>query len=239
MPTVIERNGKFVVRVRRKGMPSVAKTFIRRRDAVSWGRQVEADMEAGRWIDPRRKVPTLKDALIEYRKVVGISHKGNACYSSIYKEIDLALGRYAVDQIKPNDLAAWRDQMLGNGRKPGTVMRKLSLLSGVLTWCFKEKGWITGNPMWAIRRPTVRDSRTRTLSPQEVSYLQVACQAARARWLQDAVQVQIGTAMRRSELVLRCPRGFVERRSRVRSTRDGDRTDEEAIHRGTDHWLPA
>lgn len=38
---------------------------------------------------------------------------------------------------------------------------------------------------------------------------------------------------------LRCPRGFVAGSSRVRSTRDGDRTDEEAIHRGTDHWLPA
>jgi len=40
-------------------------------------------------------------------------------------------------------------------------------------------------------------------------------------------------------LRVRCPRGFVAGSSRVRSTRDGDRTDEEAIHRGTDHWLPA
>ncbi len=38
---------------------------------------------------------------------------------------------------------------------------------------------------------------------------------------------------------LRCPRGSVASSSRVRSTRDGDRTDEEAIHRGADHWLPA
>jgi len=41
------------------------------------------------------------------------------------------------------------------------------------------------------------------------------------------------------EYKLRCPRRFVAGSSRVRSTRDGDRTDEEAIHRGTDHWLPA
>jgi integrase len=38
---------------------------------------------------------------------------------------------------------------------------------------------------------------------------------------------------------LRCPRGFVASSSRVRSTRRGDRTDEEALHRRTDHWLPA
>jgi DNA/RNA-binding domain of Phe-tRNA-synthetase-like protein len=42
-----------------------------------------------------------------------------------------------------------------------------------------------------------------------------------------------------ADVKLRCPRKFVAARSRVRSTRDGDRTNEEAIHRGTDHWLPA
>ena len=40
-------------------------------------------------------------------------------------------------------------------------------------------------------------------------------------------------------VILRCPRVFVACNSRVRSARDGDRTDDEAIHRGTDHWLPA
>jgi hypothetical protein len=34
--------------------------------------------------------------------------------------------------------------------------------------------------------------------------------------------------------VVRGPREIVELRSRVRSTRNGDRTDEEAIHRGTE-----
>src|SRR5882762_3384234 len=37
---------------------------------------------------------------------------------------------------------------------------------------------------------------------------------------------------------LRCPRRTVAAEFRVRSTRAGDRTDEEeALHRGTDHWL--
>lgn len=40
-------------------------------------------------------------------------------------------------------------------------------------------------------------------------------------------------------VTMRCPRVSVASSSRVRSPRDGDRTDEEAIHRGTDHWLPA
>ena len=40
-------------------------------------------------------------------------------------------------------------------------------------------------------------------------------------------------------LKVRCPRRFVASSSRVRSTRDGDRTDEEAIQRGTDHWISA
>ena len=48
---------------------------------------------------------------------------------------------------------------------------------------------------------------------------------------------ELGRAM--CSAALRCPRITVASSSRVRSTRDGDRTDEEAIHRGTDHWLPA
>mgnify|MGYP000882544780 CR=1 FL=1 len=41
------------------------------------------------------------------------------------------------------------------------------------------------------------------------------------------------------EAQLRCPLRFAAGSSRVRSTRDGDRTDEEAIQRGTDLWVPA
>lgn len=48
MASIIERNGRYLVRVRMQGFPTVTKTFNRKADGAAWGRRVETDMEAGR-----------------------------------------------------------------------------------------------------------------------------------------------------------------------------------------------
>ncbi|MBT9527079.1 MAG: site-specific integrase [Rhizobacter sp.] len=207
MPTIIKRGDKFLARVRRQGFSPVSQTFIRKTDAVAWGRRVEADMQAGKWVDePAQARPSLKEAIAEYRHKVAVRLKGARDYAYSFKEIEASdLGGKPLDQLKPSDLAEWRDALAGRGLKPATVARRLGLLSGVLSWCHKEKGWLADNPMRSVRKPTVRDARTRTLDPEEVRYLELATSAARATWLPDAVILLIRTAMRRSELVgLQC-----------------------------------
>lgn len=207
MPTIIKRGDKFLARIRKHGFSPVSQTFIRKTDAQAWGRRVEADMQAGRWLDEAAKaVPSLKDAIGEYRIKVAVRLKGARDYAYSFKEIEASdIGTKPVDQLKPADLADWRDALAGRGLKPATVARRLGLLSGVLSWCHKEKGWLSENPMRSVRKPTVRDARTRTLDPEEVRYLELATAAARAAWLPDAVTLLIRTAMRRSELVgLQC-----------------------------------
>ncbi len=227
MPTIIKRGDRFLARVRRNGFKPVSQTFIRKSDALSWGRRVESDMQAGRWTDAAACIPTLAEAISEYRIKVASKLKGARDYGYSFKEIESSLGRAPVSQIKPPDLAEWRDSLAARGLKPATVTRRLGLLSGVLSWCQKEKGWIAENPMRLVRKPTVRDSRTRTLSEHEVAYLNVALAASRAVWLVDAVTVLIRTAMRRSELVqLRCDDVFVDRSiARLRDTKNGEARD--------------
>ena len=207
MPTIIKRGDRFLARVRKNGFSPVSQTFIRKTDAQAWGRSVEVSMQSGRWADSvRSPVPSLKEAIGEYRVKVAVKLKGARDYAYSFKEIEVsALGLTPVDQVKPADLADWRDALAGRGLKPATVARRLGLLSGVLSWCHKEKGWLTDNPMRSVRKPTVRDARTRTLDAEEVRYLELATAAARATWLADAVTLLIRTAMRRSELVgLQC-----------------------------------
>jgi hypothetical protein len=81
MAAITERGGKFLARVRRKGYPCAAKTFTRKADAVVWARRVESDMEAGRWVDEALKVPTLKEAISEYSRVVAVKLKGAEDYA--------------------------------------------------------------------------------------------------------------------------------------------------------------
>lgn len=47
MATFRNRNGKWQVRVRRKGQPAVVKSFQTKQDAERWARQVESDIYKG------------------------------------------------------------------------------------------------------------------------------------------------------------------------------------------------
>ena len=51
MSTVVKRGDRFLARVRKQGFKPVSQTFIKKADAQTWGRRVEADMQAGRWIE--------------------------------------------------------------------------------------------------------------------------------------------------------------------------------------------
>ena len=75
------------------------------------------------------------------------------------------------------------------GLRPGTVVRKMGLVSGLLTWCQKERGWIAANPMRGVSKPRVNDARDRTLSDEERRYLVAAAAAGRGAWLADALTV--------------------------------------------------
>lgn len=227
MPTIIKRGDRFLARVRRQGFSPVSRTFLKRSDAQAWGRRVEADMQMGRWVDePHKPAPSLKAAIADYRAKVAARMKGARDYAYAFRDIEAsALGDKPVNQIRPADLATWRDDLTARGLKAATVVRRLGLLSGVLNWCHKEKGWLSDNPMRSVRKPTVRDARTRTLDPEEVRYLEVATAASRAAWLPDAVTLLIRTAMRRSELVgLQCSDVALARSVAVlRDTKNGER----------------
>lgn len=200
MSTIIARNGLFLCRVRKHGFKPVAKTFNRKTDATAWGRRVEADMQAGRWEEALRAVPTLKEAITEYRLKVASKQKGGVICRYWFDELEAShIGSQRVNELSPFDLSAWRDEQAGR-LKPGTVARKMGLLSGVFTWCLKERGWIKVNPLHAVRKPTVSDSRARTLSGDELDYLQRAAAGSRAAWLADVLVVLCRSAMRRGEV---------------------------------------
>lgn len=201
MSSITERGGRFLVRVRREGFNPVAKTFTRKQDGTAWGRKVEADMEAGRWQDISTQVPTLGEAIALYRAGPGRKLKGAQTYAYWLDELAASsLAAKSLVDITPPALSAWRDAQEAQGLMPGTVVRKMGLLSGLLTWCHKERGWLTANPMRSVGKPRVSDSRSRTLSEEELGYLQAAARTSKALWLADALVVLLRSAMRRGEL---------------------------------------
>lgn len=206
MAAISERNGRFLVRVRRRGFPTVTKTFTRRSDAAAWGRRVEADMEAGRWSVGSNRVPTLKEAIRDYRVSVASKLKGASTYRYRFDEFEaMPLAQRPVNEIRPAELAVWRDEQLLT-RKPDTVIRKLAMLSGIFTWAARERGWLKDNPVASLRWPRASPGRSRTLSDEELHWLMVAARSSPATWLPNALTVLMTTAMRRSELLCLDPR---------------------------------
>jgi integrase len=158
-------------------------------------------MEAGRWVAPCDEVPTLGEGLKQYTLSVVADLKGAESYQWVLDDIQRQrMAAKALPTVTAADVSAWRDAMAAKGLKPGTVVRRLGLLSGFFTWAHKEKGWITGNPVRSVRKPRVNDARDRVLSTEEQRWLLAGARSGRQGWLADALVVLLQTAMRRSEL---------------------------------------
>ena len=201
MPTIIQRNGRYLARVRKDGHKPVSKTFLRKADAVAWGRKVEADMQAGRWVSVVEQVPTMAEALKTYRASVVIGMKGADKYGITLDELEgLNMAHKTVDKVTAGDVSAWRDDMASRGLAPATIVRRLGMLSGFFTWVHKERRWTTSNPVHSVRKPRVSDGRDRVLTNGERLWLLAGAARGRNGWLADALVVLLESAMRRSEL---------------------------------------
>lgn len=200
MASIIERNGRFLVRVRRQGFSTVTKTFTRKSDGLAWARRVEVEMESGRWAVSKVVIPTFGEAIAEYERVVVSKQKGAATYRyrlAQFMRLDLAKQR--IDELKPVDFAAWRDEQLAQ-QAPGTVLRKLAMLSSIFSWAQRERGWVTSNPVRQIGKPKAPEGRSRILGDDEVYWLMTAARSSKAYWVADALTVLMKSAMRRGEL---------------------------------------
>lgn len=200
MASIVERNGRFLVRVRRHGFSTVTKTFTRKADGLAWAKRVEVDMEAGRWMERQVEQPTLREAVQEYRRVVAPRLKGAATYKYRFDEFEaLPFAIKRIDEVRASDFALWRDKQL-TSVKPGTIIRKLAMLSSIFNWAQRERGWLVVNPVSSVSKPRSNDGRARTLTDSEVEWLLKAASTSKATWLRPALVVLMRSAMRRSEL---------------------------------------
>jgi integrase len=201
MASITPRGGRYLVRVRRKGYPTITKTFTLKSEANAWAKRVEVEIEAGRWAaTPPATVPTLRGAITEYEATAGKRLKGAADYAYRFRQMmSEPMTAKLVTDVTAFDVAAWRDKETARC-KASTVVRKLALLSAVFSWCLRERGWITSNPVQHVAKPRVSDSRARLLSEDEWRYLLDAASTSKAQWLPDALTVLMFSAMRRGEL---------------------------------------
>ena len=121
------------------------------------------------------------------------------------------LAKRSIGSIRPQDLVRVRDE-LELRYAPATVVRRFAILSNLYT--VAKKDWLYGvdNPVIEIRKPKVRNERSRRLFTDVRVMGATEFQAprietewiatrTRSKYLYTIVQLAIETAMRRSEIV--------------------------------------
>lgn len=239
MATIRQRGSYWEARVRRRGWPTLSRSFPTKSDARAWATVIESEMERGVYIDrTEAEKNTLGDLLQRYSVEVSSQKKGRE--SERYRVASLLrdpIAKTKVAALSGKLMAQWRDKRLKEV-SGSTTNRDLNLISHVINVAIKEWGVHVDNPISMIRRPPENRGRTRRLALGEeerlLAALDVPPRDEKGRltgpsnpWMRPLVVLAVETAMRRSELLaLRWQDVELQDRFvRLHDTKNGDARD--------------
>ncbi|QDO96420.1 site-specific integrase [Ferrovibrio terrae] len=201
MASITKRGSTYLVRVRRKGYPTVTKSFRTKAEAEKFQLVIESEMSRAVYVDrSEAERTTLHDALERYLAEVIPVKKGHQEAYRIKALMAEPLARMSLAELGSKHFASYRDAELRRVSAK-TVRLSLGTISHVYTILIKEWGFggLT-NPIQQIRKPKMSAARDRRLDPGEEGRLLQACDEGRNAWLRPLVELAIETAMRRGEL---------------------------------------
>ena len=112
MATYEKRNGNWRVKIRRRGHPTVTRSFDRKAEAQSWAREIERDMARGEFVSREEaESTTLYEALDRYAREITPQKK-----SALHEANRIAnlkktwLAQRSLAEIRGVDLARYRDE---------------------------------------------------------------------------------------------------------------------------------
>jgi integrase len=204
MASIIRRGERqWQARVRRKSIRAGA-TFETKARAAAWARQVEAEIDAGRFQFGRAEAErtTLHEALDRYLIEIVPSKKGIRQNTGIVRAWQCTpLAQKSLAAIRSTDITAWRDAKLKQVG-PQTVLHHLNVLSHLYRVAAFDWGLETlVNPVAKIKKPSIPRGRERRLRADEERQLLDACDVSESSWLGPLVRLALATAMRQGELV--------------------------------------
>jgi len=198
-------SGTWKAIIRRKGWPTVSKTFRIKRDAQNWSRTTEDEIIRGIYV-PRTQSEklTIADALDRYVKEVSPTKKLSTQKAEAHRIVRLKseFGKYSLASLSSGILAKYRDKRLKEGKSNNTVRLEFALLGHLYSTAIKE--WQVGvaiNPVLNVRKPSAGEGRNRRLFDDEEERLINACNAHSNPFLGWIVRIALYTAMRRSEIL--------------------------------------
>ncbi|MEM5449106.1 tyrosine-type recombinase/integrase [Paraburkholderia guartelaensis] len=228
---------QWQAKIRRKGYPQQSKTFDTKADAERWARSVEGEMDRGRFVSSAEaESTTFTEALNRYEREIASNKRGATQEKSIIRQLrDSWLAKRSLAAIRRADIAKLRDEWCAT-HSPATVVRRLAVISHLFTIARKEWGLESlSNPVELVRKPTIKNERTRRISSierhdergastDELTYVKAATASA---FLPALIDIAVETAMRRGELISLGPAqvDLAKRVARLSMTKNGSSRD--------------
>ncbi|HEF4770586.1 site-specific integrase [Burkholderia multivorans] len=202
---------------RRKGFPTLSRTFQTLADAKKWARSVERSWDTGEapaTAAPQRTETTLADVLRRYRDEVAPTHRGGAIeqlgINALLRDYR-AFADTPVCDLSPAVMAAWRDERL-KLVKSSTVSRQMNVLYSAINKARLD--WGLPIPECKVKRPKSPPHRDRVLTDEEEAKLLAA--ASSNEYLCAAIRFALATAMRAGEIIALRWTDVDEKRKRCR-----------------------
>jgi integrase len=145
----------------------------------------------------------LKEVLKRYKQEVTPTKRGAKREGEgIDFMIRQRFAAYSMATLTPAIVATYRDERLKTVGA-GTIIRELSILSGIISHARREWGVPTPNPCALVRKPATPQGRSRLLTADEETLLLNELRPIKRRspWMVPLVVLAMETAMRRGELL--------------------------------------
>ena len=204
MASIRKFKGKYQVQVRRRGWPSVSRSFHKLTDAREWARQMEVKADRAE-LEPDRKIleeTTLAVLVRRYRDEVVAFKKSRDVETFILNAfLRHPICRKSLSQVMPSDFASYRDERLRT-ITPKSLSRQLSPIHNMYEVARDEWGIpIRQNPLDKVKLKAADNKRERRLREGEYKKLLEAARTRQNPWIEKVIIFAIETAMRRGEIL--------------------------------------
>lgn len=200
MATIRKLRGRWQAQVRRRGMKPRCKSFDTKLEAEKWARDLEAQVDRfGAAPDTKILESTTLGQLLErYQREISPSKRGSVQEIQridVLRRHDLAYR--TMIGLSQQDIASFRDERL-QSVAPSTTVRELAILSHVLEVAIRDWGLpLAKNVVKLVRRPVIRNERSRRLTGDEEQRLLDGCDSGQTPYLKALLILAIETGMRR------------------------------------------
>lgn len=204
MATIRKLRGRWQAQVRRRGMKPRCKSFDSKAEAEKWARDLEAQVDRfGAAPDTKILESTTLGQLLErYQREISPTKRGSVQEIQridVLRRHDLAYR--TLIGLSQQDIASFRDERL-QSVAPSTTVRELAILSHVLEVAIRDWGLpLAKNVVKLVRRPVIRNERSRRLTGDEEQQLLDGCAGGQTPYFKTLLILAIETGMRRGEIL--------------------------------------